>query len=153
MVANDPNVDKDASGSYHLVKMTANELRTLGQNFIQWGEDIDKASFKLDLANITPGSTAEAVALKGRYKERLDIWKANFGTLRLTFNDVGNALVQMSFDCQNVEDFNALEADKIRGVVDAAASHYDGAAKILTPTPGDVLYPKSAPKEAPKNKP
>ncbi len=123
------------------VSASADYVSKLGQRFIDWGVDVDKAGVELDLANITPGSLPSAAVLKNDFTTRLKVWKDHNSTLRLSMNDLGNALVKYSLKYQGTEDINTAEAESIREVIDPLATYYPSAEKILPPAAGSEYYP------------
>jgi hypothetical protein len=122
------------------VKISADDVIKFGQRILTYGKDVDKAYVQLDIANITPGSSPEAAALKNEFTTRLQVWKDNYKVLRQTLTDVGNSLITLGYNSSNTEDFNTLTAEDVRGVIDAVASHYPDATKILPPEPGSNPY-------------
>lgn len=123
------------------VSASADYVGKLGQRFIDWGVDADKAGAQLDMAFLTPGSIPAATVLKKEFTDRLQKWKDDNYTLRVTMNDVGNALVKYSQKYQGTEDINTAEAESIREVIDPIAAHYPSADKLLPPAPGSDYYP------------
>jgi hypothetical protein len=134
------------------VNITAGYVKKLGQRFIDWGQDIDKAYVDLAAANITPGSLPNAAVLKKEFGDRLQTWKDNFKALRLMFNDTGNQLITLAEGYQGTEDLNKADAEKVRDVIGSIGKYYPDANKVLSPEIGDGYFPQPNPPPSSSNK-
>jgi len=114
------------------------EFKRVGNLFITWSEDADKLTELFTNIKVTPGTGAEAAALKKRFRDRLDECHDAVVAFGKALYAIGTKMVEIADKYHDTEKINAEDSKRLQDLIDAAKPYWSDIATVI---PMDPYYP------------